>query len=322
MPNHPPAPVVETIVVPIHTDADCDAIKAEFDIETRTHRKGAASGTGMESHHVLQDKAMTGLISKYSGHAVLLAGAVGGEHDIINNSQIARNCPPGSGGGAGPSTFGQLQTAARDDLAKGLQGRRVSNKTGKPMSKAQAEKLADCLVAEAVRKTNEKREDKGEEPLNADSAVSPVQGCITPDTLVWTADTTPVAAHRLSEGMLVRGAGGLRAILGVEECYGETIEICLESDSVVLASSHRARLDIGAYVRADKLQVGDVLATLYGGRRIRDLRRSCAPTRLRRFLLSAKDECYVGSTGIEIEAERAAVPVVAHCTVHDFCDEG
>ena len=87
---NPPAPVSEGIVVPGHSKATCDKIKAEFGVVTRTHRKGAKASTNKESHHALQDKAMKGLISKYSGWAILLSKT---EHAVANSSQIARNCP-------------------------------------------------------------------------------------------------------------------------------------------------------------------------------------------------------------------------------------
>ena len=78
MPNHPTAPVFESVVGPVPTN--CDSLKLKYGIVTRKHCRGS-SNARKESHHILQDKAMTGLISKYSGWAVLLNAGSGGEHE-------------------------------------------------------------------------------------------------------------------------------------------------------------------------------------------------------------------------------------------------
>ena len=63
---HPPTPASEGVNPAILRKLECDKLKADHKVVTRTHRKGAKASSGKESHHILQDKAMM-LVVKPNG---------------------------------------------------------------------------------------------------------------------------------------------------------------------------------------------------------------------------------------------------------------
>ena len=307
MPNHPPAPVLESVNPGTGGDK-CEQLKAEFGIETRKHRKGAPKSSGMESHHVFQDAAM-GDVSTYSGWAVLLGGAPNGEHDIVNAEQIATNCPSGSAGGAGPSTFGALKAASEAHLTKGLTG---ANRNGKTISPQQAAELAKCLVEEAERETKKYMEKKGKD-LNDDTPVDPVAGCLAPHTLVWMSDFVQVPVEDLQPGMRLEGHTTEHTIARVGRCFGPVVEIDLGNDRISLAPYHRVRLENEAYIRAGWLQPGHRLKTASGSARVESVHVEHRSQHLYRFVFVQRGACRIGRSGLWIEVAGGAVPsVTAH----------
>jgi hypothetical protein len=299
--NNAPTPVLESIAVAINTDEDCAAIKSRFGIETRTHRKGADSSSGMESHHILQDKAMTGNISKYSGHAVLLNGKSGGTHDVVNASQIARNCPPGSGGGAGPTTFGALQQAARDDLVKGF---KQEGKTDE-----EAKKLADCLVAEAVAATQDNRAKKKKPYLTQNSPVSPVQGCLASGTLVWLDAFERIPIETLRVGTMIAARSAECRVVRTDQCWARVVSIAIDGEVVRLAPYHRVRLPTGRSIRVDALRTGHTLCTVNGPAHVTRVESADRAERVFNFGLGHADACRVGRCGLWVEITDQGPPM-------------
>lgn len=313
--NHPPTPVNEGIAVPLHSKADCDKLKAEFRVVTRKHRRGATAASKKESHHIVQDKAMKGLISKYSGFAILLSKT---EHKVANARQIARNCPAGSGGGGGATTFGQLQKDAASDVSAALKNRKSSD-TGKPMTAAQAKKLGECIVAEAVRETQKERKRKKRKPLTEDSKVKPVKGCLTAHTLLLMHDGALLSAAQIAEGDLLQAAGGTPArVARVRPCRGRVQRLVVGQHTIALAPQHRVRLATGALRRADTLMAGHLLDTLHGPVRIDAV--SASARRHALYSIALHDavpvaSAYLGALGVEVGMPRRDLPVAAPLTL-------
>jgi hypothetical protein len=302
--NNPPAPVIEEIKLAWLGEEECEKLKAEFNIETRQHKNGANTAgdrvptdKGMESHHILQDAAMKGLVSKYSGWAVMLDGSPGGEHDVANQSQIDRNCPGGGVQGAGPATFGELQNAGRDDLTKALKDRK--GKDGKPMGEEKAKHLADCLVVEAGKQSEEKH--KGEEDLTPNTPVSPVKGCFAPGTWIWLTGTEGMLVEDLEPGTWVSSLSGKREVVRTEECRGSLVEIELGAETVRLAPFHRLRLASGHMVCADALVEGHLVESLAGPLRVEGVHRSTRDGLVHTFGFATSDSCPIGRSGVLVE---------------------
>lgn len=304
MPNHPTAPVLESVVGPVPTN--CESLKLKYGIVTRKHRKGSGNKR-KESHHILQDKAMKGLISKYSGWAVLLNGGSGGEHDVVNAAQVARNCP-----GPGPKTFGELLKASTEDLEKALVGK---VKDGNTMSKAEAKAIAKCLVAEAEEETQKARKDKDRKPLNADSRVKQVEGCLPAGTLVWLNDFERVPVEQLTEGMSLQFASESATITRVERCAGRVVEMALGGFVLALAGHHRVRLDSRRMLRADMLQRGSLVDTDAGPLVVTSVRLCDEVVPLYRFQFAKQGACRIGDGGVWVEVPPNEVRVAAHADV-------
>jgi len=129
--NNPPAPVQEQVNPAIPGVGDCATIKEEFGIETGTYSShNGSTGGGGESHHVLQDAAAKGIISRGPALCVLLAGgAAGTEHQTVSNRQNDRMYNKKRGSGAVPaSDFGGLKAQSKADLSAGLEGKRTSKR--------------------------------------------------------------------------------------------------------------------------------------------------------------------------------------------------
>jgi hypothetical protein len=305
MPNHPTAPVFESVVGPVPTN--CDSLKLKYGIVTRKHRKGS-SNARKESHHILQEKAMKGLVSKYSGWAVLLNAGSGGEHDVVNAAQAARNCP-----GGGPMSFGGLLQDSTKDLEGALVGKVHDGNT---MSPAEAKKVAACLVAEAEEETNKARKDKKKKPLTANSKVDPVtQQCLPAGTLVWLDGRSRAAVETLVEGTLIEVAQGPRPIARVTTCAGPLVEIRFGRHRAALAAHHRVRLANASMLRADKLRPGHVVAAAAGPLRVAEVRTGDAVVPLFRFALAEAGVCRIGSGGLWIEVPQNIVRVIAHAEI-------
>jgi hypothetical protein len=310
MPNHPTAPVFEAVVGSI--PKNCDQLKAKFGIKTDKYKRGS-SNKRKEKHHILQDKAMKGLISKYSGWCVFLNGGSGGEHDIANASQVAKNCNGGAEG-LGPKTFGDLLKSAKDDLEKALEGKVHDGNT---VSKAQAKRLAACLVAEAEEKTQKERKRKKRKPLNANSRVKPVKGCFPFGTLIWLSATSWIPVQNLLEGITVETTAGGHPVVRLEECLGAVVELSVAGTSVQLAPHHRVRLSNKAFVRSDMIRRGHVVDTAAGSMIVEAVTQLPAQ-RLYGVRLSHRDACRVGMVGLWVELLQSDIPVIGHARVGTF----
>lgn len=304
-PNHAPTQTLNIAQPAIGTPDDCEALKAEFGIKTNTHSKntrGPAKGTsraqGLQSHHILQDAQTDSLISRGRAIAVILQDSTSGsEHGTITARQNARmNSKGGAGGPA--ATFGALKKEARDDLVAGLQGKRKSNKTGKPMTKAQAEKLADCLVAEAEDAVKEEvNKDPNAAPVTDATGVPPPAGCLTAGTLVWLADGEQRLVEALVPGDMLWTPVGGAALVRVDTCVHDIVELEIGDTTLRIATYHPLVGRDGRSRRADSYAVGERLRTTAGLRAI-GARRLLARATTYRLGLAGDATCAVGSAGV------------------------
>lgn len=284
MPNHPPSPVLNVLDAPLPGSEECKKLKSDHGIVARQHCEGSPKSSGMESHHILQDKAMVGLISKRSGWAVLLDGSAGGPHKQINTLQTNRNCGPNP-----PTTFGELVKASRDDLETMFK----ANGKSAPVAK----KLANCLTIEAVEKTQEKRRKRKprKPPLTRNSRVKKVKGCLAAHTWVWLADGSRVPAAAIRAGMRVAGAGVVRRVDG---CTSSVVQLFTETGTLELTASHALCLSDGRVLRAGRVRVGHVLASLTGGSRVLAVRRPHQAQAVVSFDFGVPADMPIGISGV------------------------
>jgi len=317
MANHPPTGVLESIAQAVFDKDECEALKNEYNIVTRRHSSGAnTSGNrrpgdkGKESHHILQDKAMEGLIGKRSGWAVLLDAAPGGEHDIANTSQIARNCPAGSGGGQGPKTFGELQKAAKEDLVKALQG------IGK-----NAEKLANCLVVEAVKETEKKRRRRPNKKhsLKESSRVKPVKGCFAYGTLIWLNDMLRDTVENIKEGSRITTDLGEEIVVRCDYCMSDLVILSFKgSHKIALAPSHRVRLANGQYLRANVLRIGHQLESEYGHLSVSGIQRTHSIHNVYNIGVGHSASCKIGEAGLRVELSDIGTSIISNANITPY----
>jgi len=302
--NHPPMAVLNAVGITVHDKTECETLKEKHGIKTQRHGKGAVGGRTegspnyeKESHHILQNAAMKGLISKAAGCALLLDGSSGGMHDQINAAQIKRNCP-GPGGAAPPTNFGDLVKASRDDLAD------VFKKDQK--KKEDADKLADCIAADAVKTAQEAREAKDQDPLEATTGVQKVEGCFPAATPVWLEDGSCAAAADVVLGLAARG--GLR-VTRIDGCVTPVVELSTSRGTVALGYSHRVKMASGHSRRADELRVGQEVSTIFGPCEIRDVRRRLQPEPGFTFGFEAHAATPVGECGVWAEMPWLGPPI-------------
>lgn len=290
MPNNPPCPVVNSITIAKHSGVKCDQIKAKYNIKTRKHAKGGSGN--IESHHILQDKAMTGLISKYSGHAVLLTIPV---HRRINALQIARNCP-----GPGPATFGALQKSARDDLKKVFTGKKHNGST---MTAAEAKIAADCLVAEAVKKTQKyRRNKKPKKPyLTQNSPVKTVAGCFAYGTLIWLNNGVNVPVEYLQPGDLIETNTGPMAVVRTSTCVTTLVELEIGEARVSMAPFHHVHLANGHTLKSGLLKAGQQVETACGPQRIKNIQFIEFTHEVVSFSIEGFGACRIGECGLLVD---------------------
>ncbi len=314
VPNHAPTPVQEGVHPALPGVGKCAEIKEEFGVKTNTHAKntrGAEKLTsrdkGLQSHHILQDAQTAQIIPRGSAIAVILQDSHGGsEHGTITARQNTRMNNKGGPGGPA-ATFGALKAEAHDDLVAGLEGKRKSKNTGKPMTKQQAEALADCLVKEAedAAKAEAARND---EELNDSTPVPPPDGCLTPGTVVWLADGSLRVVDDLVPGDKVRTPDGPMSVIRIEPCRHDLVELEIETETLVIAAYHRLLSGLGEWRRADEYVVGDALHTARGLARVRACR--CQPSGLTfRLGFSTPTTCAIGPSGVWARMPEARVPV-------------
>jgi hypothetical protein len=261
--NHGPLAVLNVLGVALPDEGTCKAVKAKYGIVSRPHDKGAVGGRtpgsaffGLESHHILQNAAVKGLVTRGGGQAVLLQGTEGGLHDQINAQQVARNCP-----GPGPKTFGELVKASRDDLNTAWE---------KSMGKEDAKTVSDCLTIEAVKQAQQDRKNEEKAALTPSDKVNPVAGCFRAGTRIGLESGAGIRAEDIVVGTVLWG--GLR-VERTEACTASMVEVTTEAGSIALAGAHRVKLASGALVRADRVRAGQSLATVSGPAAVLAVRR-------------------------------------------------
>lgn len=308
---NPPTPATEGVNPALQKKLECDKLKADHKVVARTHKKGAKASSSKESHHVLQDKAMTGRISKYSGFAVLLSKT---EHKIANALQTKRNCVGGREG-MGAKTFGQLKKDAKSDVTAALKNRKNKD-TGKPISGAKLKKLAQCIVDEAVRETQKKRKKnknkKQRKPLKNDDSVKPVKGCLAAGTQVWLGNGEQINVAQLTEGMLIQTPYGARPVQRVGQCRGQVRRLQLGGEQIDLSPQHFVQLANGSMRRADALLPGHVVRTRSGPKALTATRINDSHNVLFSVALPAHAVCYVGAIGLNVALPSYDVLVQGH----------
>jgi hypothetical protein len=299
--NHATTPVLDGVGPAIPDPVDCEALKAEFGINTNTHQAltsgpTKANSRTAQSHHILQDAQAMDIISRPEGRAVILADSRGGsEHGIINRRQEDRKKNKGGAGGPA-STFGELKKEARDDLVAGLKGKREGKTSKQPITDKQAEDLADCLVAEAEAAAKKSAKDNNR-TLDDNTKVKPFPGCLTRGTVVWLASGEPRAVEALAPGDALWTPQGEAPLVRVDLCTHDIVELSLGDTVLRLATYHPLMSDAGEWRRADAYRVGDRVRTVGGPLAVVERRQVTAePTY--RLGLAAPSTCAVGTAGV------------------------
>ena len=78
--NHAPTPVMEGVSPGIAAPLDCAKLKADFNIETGSHKENKEGPTKKnsptyQSHHILQDAATNGIVEAARSGTVTPGGA-------------------------------------------------------------------------------------------------------------------------------------------------------------------------------------------------------------------------------------------------------
>jgi hypothetical protein len=321
-PQTPSTPVLEQINPAIPSPAECAKLKAEFGIKTGPYKK-LGSRRGYQKHHVLQNAQIKAYIPRPDGTSVSLKDSHRGtQHGKITNRQNSRMNKKGGAGGPA-KTFGELKKEARKDLADGLNGSGKSNKTGKPMTKKQAEKAALCIVKEAEDELNAKRKagpgNKGKLPNN--TTVPPPAGCLPAGTLVWLADGTARAVELLVSGDRVQTTAGPEPIARVDLCRNDLVELTIEGRAVNLATFHRLSCADGELVRADEIRPGDLVVTCRGTAVVEAVRSLEGFPTVYRLGFRRDVLCAVGEMGVWTFMPEAGPPVVRHEPLQPFLEE-
>jgi hypothetical protein len=303
--NHPPAAVLNALSITVPDN--CTELKTKHGITTRPHGDGAKGakneankGTeiyGKESHHVLQNAAVSGLIGRRAGIALLLDGSDGGLHDQINARQIARNCP-----GPGPKNFGELVKAAREDLRDSFEK--------KPMPKEDADALATCVTNEAAKAAEDASvDDDDRTTLTSKTGVAPVKGCFPATTLVWLDELgPPLCLGEIQVGMMTRDG---RRVLRTDHCVSELVELHTGFGQVELAGAHQVVMSSGRLCRADRVRAGDQVATLYGPSELLTVRHLERRVPVISLGFERRTQLAVGSCGIWVDVPWSGPPITA-----------
>ncbi|MFT3925148.1 MAG: DUF4150 domain-containing protein [Myxococcales bacterium] len=323
-----PATVQQPGTPAVTSDDPCEAIKTKFGIETGSHKantsgKSKKTSRAYQSHHVLQDAAMKLLCPRDEACAIMLENShKGTEHGRITARQNRRKHNKKSGSGAVPGvTFGQVKKQARDDLVKGLKGRRrEGNKaSGRAMTKKEAEQAADCIVAEAEAAA--KKEASRKKPpvdLNDDTPVQQPGGCFAGGTLVRMASGNLREVTLLQPGDRLQTPSGDAALVRIDPCRHSVVELGVGESTLMVATYHRFYDEEGYPVRAGDLRVGDRVATAHGSIEITQRRLRDAPALIYRLGFSRDIQCLLGADAVLAEGRFAGPPVARHETVSLF----
>jgi hypothetical protein len=326
--NNPPAPVQEQVNPAIPTPEDCAALKAEFGIEVGSHSENESKKSRTyQSHHILQNEAVqpAGLISYGDGLAVLLGNSHRGtEHQTITKRQNERrdNKRFGRAGTMPAANVGELKKQAQEDLVAAMEGKRTSNRTGKPMSKEEAEKAAACLVNDAENKLKKEAKKKGKK-VNDRTPVTQPGGCLAPGTLVWLADGSACAVEDIAPGDEIATLSGASIVVRNDLCHHDLVAIRIGASVTTLASFHRLVLAAGGSLRADQVRAGEVLATRFGAAQVHSVE-SLGARRwpVHRLTLRERDACAVGEGGVWCLLPAGGPPVTRRDSVAPFAEEG
>lgn len=312
MPNHPPAPVLESVSVVVRTHQECEEIKAKYGIDSGTHGTNP-SKSGKQSHHILQNAAMKNsngnrIISTYSGYAVMLQGGShvpGSEHYIANIRQAARTRK----GTKNPNpTFGDLKKYAKADLAAAFQ----HGKPSRGMSNKEAEIYADCLTLQAEKDLENYRRKNNLRPakLKDSNRTRAPRGCFSAGTLIWLSSGRWINVEDLTNVCLVENRSGTKRVIRTGDCINELIGIRLGGTSIQIAPFHRLRLSCGKYICADALRRGHELDTKFGPRTIDTTCRIEGSNPVYHFGMGKRTECCIGEMGVWVEVPVSGPEII------------
>jgi hypothetical protein len=325
--NNPTTPTLDGVNPAIPANETCEEIKARFGIESDTHRRNSSGSTkktsrSYQSHHIFQDAGLKDIIPRPDAFAVMLANSHRGtEHGTITGNQNERrnNKATGRGGTMPGATYGEVKKQARGDLVEGLEGKRKDKNTGKPASKEEAEKLADCLVAEADKAVQKEATKDGGDPVDDSTPVAQPGGCFVLGTIVWLDHERRVLVERLPGHALIDTARGRARVVRVDECRHTTVELEVDGQpSIHLAAYHRLQTSDGRLVRADRLLVGEELAAHGGPVRVTATTQHSTPQRLFSFGFGHAARCRVGAHGLWVEVVDSGPEVVRSDLVTTF----
>lgn len=314
--NHAPTPVMEGVSPSVPGPMSCEQLKVDFNIETGCHKENREGSTKKnsstyQSHHILQDAATNGIVSRDAALAVMLADSCRDtEHQRITARQNERrdNKKFGRGGSMPGSTFGEVKKQSKEDISAALAGKR-KNKEGREMTKEEADFVADCLVVEAEKEAKRQAKKDGKK-LDDNTPVERPGGCFTAGTLVWLDDQRRTPVEALPRGARLETSAGSFAVVRVDQCHHDVVTIVLGGGELSLASFHRVVGERGALVRAGSLRVGDVVQTHEGPRMIEAVRRSAALVPVHSFGLGPAARCRIGEVGVWVEVPASGPPVV------------
>ena len=346
MPNHAPLPVLEEIspALPVNP-GECETLKVRYGIETDQHKnnigrakkkklkegrmtfsKRKTSGrttkkgkpipesSFYQSHHVHQDFAMDGLISRGAALAVMLYDNLGNsEHGRITSIQNERARNKGQGPCVGPArNYGQLRACSRWDTEQGLRADR--KRTG--MTKQDANKLATCIEEEAHKSNSKAFGTATGKPLKNSTPVAGA-GCFAAGTLIWL-PSGPTRADEISIGAEIQTREGPQPVIRIDRCMSDFVTLAFWGWTVDLAPFHRVQLADGRLKRVSALTAGERLATAAGHATLRAVLRRSTIEPLYSFGLSATSEAFVGGGGLVVELPRRGPPQTAEAPLHNW----
>jgi hypothetical protein len=313
MPNHPTVPALEGVKPASISGVDCEALKAEFDIETGSHKENTSGSTKLnsndyQSHHIVQDAQTNSIIDRGLASAVMLYNSHSGtEHGTITSRQNERMRNKASGASPGPAgTFGELKEQAKGDLMAGLEERRKE----KRKSKKKLEQLADCLIAEAEKKVKNAYKKKNGRNMTNATPVDPPGECLAAETSVWIDGNIIVAAEKIVPGMLIETLTGPMKVIRTDKCNSSLIEIELLGNNISLAPFHRVLTNYGYYLRADGLRTGHEVKTESGKATITKVNKSNKNVTVYNFGVGRESACKIGTVGLYVEIEDTGPPVI------------
>jgi len=306
--GHAPTPAQETADPAIPENETCEEIKARYGIETGTHTENKPKkSVSYQSHHVLQGAATNSLIDYGKAICVLLANSFKDTaHQITTGRQNQRRDNKTSA-----KNFGELKKLSKEDLVESLT-------KGKNIPKADAEKLADCLVAEAedeIKKSAKKNKD-----LDVDDStpVDRIGTCFPAETLVWVSSHRKLKAGKVRSTQNVEGREKRLSVVRVDVCHNDILRIWIDGCEVAVAPFHRVRAADGRLVRADQLRQGEVVDTHYGPKPVRQIERDPVVHTLLALGVGEAFECRIGAIGLWAELPDTGVPVSHHQKLAGF----